>query len=798
MLLAPSACLVWALVAHVGAAHAQESAAENETTPADPAASASSSTDAPAAGAEGAAPEGAENATQSAPAEASVESAAEGASAPEESAEPEEASAAGESQGEDPAAADSSTRTEESAQPEGIPPANESADSGSDASSDFGGAIGADFGDFGGDLGDLGDLGSIEELDLEAMLGTVSAVSRRSESLLKAPATVTTVNGRRIRLSGFQSVPEILRTVPGVQVMRNSAGNYVVSLRGLGGLQGNNIVVVIDGVVVNSRVDGSVDWAALPVHVDDIESIEVVRGAVSSIWGANAYTGVINIVTRRAERHVTRARVSINTGSDLDLKPTASGVGSFGTTMGPLSWDLTLTATHDETMSRTPAYTENNEVTQPGHTIIGALTKANLELFRGATLDFVGGGSVSERSGLGHLSFRGEAEQSTSSFGRLALTFNELGFGFDSISLWTRGKSLLLDVEETGTTRPGFSYKDLMAIDGEAGIDVRLDLPWNIGVSFGAASGLAWVDAPFVHPAENAKLRPSYGAYLNADVDILEMIVLTGAVRTDSSAMVDGLELSYRASALYYNDLFGLRLAAGSAFREPSYVEVGARFIDPATNLIQLEGTPGLRPPRVDSYELSLILVPMSTLRIQPTVYLERVSQLIVEDFAPLARKTFRNTDDIETITGAELETSWQFLDNYHLFGQASVLWWPLLEENRVPTTLAEPELNSMVTAYLGFQGRWFGERLGLGVGAGLHTGRDYNVRAGIPPELIAVQVPHTVYFDAALSGRPLEEYPVWLWAKVLSHYPHGAVESPLPNAAQSGTRYLFGIDYRP
>jgi hypothetical protein len=103
-----------------------------------------------------------------------------------------------------------------------------------------------------------------------------------------------------------------------------------------------------------------------------------------------------------------------------------------------------------------------------------------------------------------------------------------------------------------------------------------------------------------------------------------------------------------------------------------------------------------------------------------------------------------------------------------------------------------------MVTGYLGFQGRWFEERLGMGLGAGLSSSRDYNVRAGIPPQLIDVEVPNTFYFDAAVNGRPMAEWPVWLWGKAVSHFPHDQVESPLPNAAQNGTRFMVGIDYRP
>ncbi len=155
---------------------------------------------------------------------------------------------------------------------------------------------GTDLAPLGGDIG--GDIGAIEGLALEDLLGSVSAVSRRKESVLKAPATVTVVGRSDIDLSAAENVPELLRSVPGIQVVRVGPGNYLVSVRGLGGVQANNLVVLIDGIPVNNRADGTVDWNALPVHLNEIDRIEVVRGPVGAIWGTNAITGVINIVTR--------------------------------------------------------------------------------------------------------------------------------------------------------------------------------------------------------------------------------------------------------------------------------------------------------------------------------------------------------------------------------------------------------------------------------------------------------------------------------------------------------------------
>src|SRR5438046_1426485 len=87
---------------------------------------------------------------------------------------------------------------------------------------------------------------------------------------LGGPAAVTVLGRDEIDRSGATTIPDLLRQVPGVQVIRQGPGNYIVSLRGTGGLTGNNLVVLVDGVPLNSRIDGSIDWAGLPVTPGDI------------------------------------------------------------------------------------------------------------------------------------------------------------------------------------------------------------------------------------------------------------------------------------------------------------------------------------------------------------------------------------------------------------------------------------------------------------------------------------------------------------------------------------------------
>lgn len=142
---------------------------------------------------------------------------------------------------------------------------------------------------------------SLEELmDIEVTIATRSA-----EPLSQVPAAVYVLTGDEIRRSGFTSVPDALRMVPGFYVSRWTTGSWDVTSRGFGnGLSLmnqsylNQLLVMIDGVVVYSPQFAGVWWPIQDVMMDDIDRIEVVRGPGGALWGTNAVHGVVNIITK--------------------------------------------------------------------------------------------------------------------------------------------------------------------------------------------------------------------------------------------------------------------------------------------------------------------------------------------------------------------------------------------------------------------------------------------------------------------------------------------------------------------
>ena len=166
-----------------------------------------------------------------------------------------------------------------------------------------------------------------------------SSSSKRIVELFKSPLSISVLTEQEIRMSGITSVPELLKMVPGVIVRESTNGRHEVYIRGtnipyafdVSSMRGGDILVMVDGRSVFEYSLGGVFWDAVPVDVSDIQKIEVVRGAVSSLYGPNAVSGVIHIITkRRHEPDETEASVAIKRGTHASQLNHVTVDQSFG------------------------------------------------------------------------------------------------------------------------------------------------------------------------------------------------------------------------------------------------------------------------------------------------------------------------------------------------------------------------------------------------------------------------------------------------------------------------------------
>lgn len=131
----------------------------------------------------------------------------------------------------------------------------------------------------------------------------ISIATGRSKPITKAPAVATIITAEQIRSSGARTIDEVLETVPGLHVSRSSTRlDPIYSIRGIHTDRNPQVLMLLNGVALTQLYFGDRGFASsLPVNA--ISRIEIIRGPGSAIYGADAFAGVINVITKSAEEY---------------------------------------------------------------------------------------------------------------------------------------------------------------------------------------------------------------------------------------------------------------------------------------------------------------------------------------------------------------------------------------------------------------------------------------------------------------------------------------------------------------
>jgi iron complex outermembrane receptor protein len=141
----------------------------------------------------------------------------------------------------------------------------------------------------------------LTDMSLEDLMNVqVTSVSKKKESIADAPAAVTVLDQDTISRSGFNTIPDLLRLAPGMDVARINSFTWAVSARGANNQFANDLLVVQDGRTLYTPTDAGVFWNTVDYVIPDLERIEVIRGPGATLWGSNAVNGVVNITSKDA------------------------------------------------------------------------------------------------------------------------------------------------------------------------------------------------------------------------------------------------------------------------------------------------------------------------------------------------------------------------------------------------------------------------------------------------------------------------------------------------------------------
>ncbi len=447
------------------------------------------------------------------------------------------------------------------------------------------------------------DYGSLEQLFNEPVTTSATGSPQRSTEV---PVDMTIISASDIKRSGAQDLPTILSRVAGVDILNFSASQSDVGIRGYNQARSPRLLVLINGRQVYLDHFGYTDWNALPVQLSEIRQIEVVRGPNSAIFGFNAVSGVVNIITFNPKYDTTNA-VEVRAGTNADT------YASLVTTMhlgDRLSVRLSGGAQHEDEWKNTStvvtaAQRHNPSTLQANIDAVATITpKAQLRFESG----------WSNGSGSQVISTFAYAQHRVKTTSNKA-TFNaETNFGLlqaqvyrNELDALTPGRRYLNDITVA-------SVEDLFKIGSNHTIRIGLEHRTNNLDTSPYVGGKVSYDvlAPSVmwNWVVNPKLSLT-AAFREDKLDLKRTGTFPVGQPNVSNSQWDRSisELSANLGAVYKaTDQDTLRATFARGVQAPTLLELGGLLINPATPVptgALITGNPLLEPAIVTNYELA-------------------------------------------------------------------------------------------------------------------------------------------------------------------------------------------------
>lgn len=398
-----------------------------------------------------------------------------------------------------------------------------------------------------------------EELMLFDEIPVVVTGSRVAQSIRATSVPITVISSDDLKYGGFFNVSEALGLVPGMDVLRLSRSTYALGVRGLHSEYADRTLLLIDGRSANSPSFGGIQFNRLPLIIDDIDRIEVVRGPGGAAWGANAFNGVINVITKDPAK--TRG---LMLGSQVSWHGDTYNQFRYGFGDDRLSMRLSLG--YDQQTKTVDAVGDNQS--------------AHNDFSRRRLIDLQGAYSVGDqarlRFGIGYdnLTFGSEEflnsvpDQNNNFYTiRPYLKFEH---DIDADTSWYIRWFANIDRED----RPGRWNTQTVENDLEAQYNFKLD---RHALSLGGNLRLVTVDVGDNPPPEGSNqptsdLETWLGAFVIDRYQVSDRLALEGQFRFDYYSETNA-DWSGRASILYDLDsghAHTLRLSAAKAFRAPA------------------------------------------------------------------------------------------------------------------------------------------------------------------------------------------------------------------------------------
>lgn len=657
--------------------------------------------------------------------------------------------------------------------------------------------------------------GADATLSDQALLGdayerVVVTASRYGQSPLESPSTVTILTEQDIRLSGASSIPDVLRRVAGIDVMFLAAGQADLSIRGFNRELSNKVLVLVDGRSVYLDFLGNVAWAPLGIALEEIERIEVIRGPGSAIYGANAMTGVVNIITKAPGEGENI--VHFEGGAPSYVQGTAVVNGRRDRTAWRVSagWDQTGRWSVQEPIEEGGALVPFLD--DQTHAWKGVRADARIDqTFLREGLASVSGGYTRGTSEFFALGALGDyAMDYSGGFAR-----GDLSYGPVHLRAFYNGLA--------GPVGPWASYAGQRSLDSAFDSDtVDVELEGNVELKTGPVAhrlnaGLGYRYKSITWGYINGGLpldEHHFSAFLQEQAKI-GPLALVASLRADRTPLVPlDQTISPRGAAiLRVAERTSVRLTGGTSYRSPTMLETYTDLAQPTSAdgvYVYTVGDPDLLPERILTGEIGVHDESTSYHVADVAGYVNRVTNLIgLTDVDPTfayydaekngysaGRTGFVNLTPTYLAFGGEVEARVFPLDGLDVYANAAVE--RILEQDG--ETVAAEQSTSLLKVNAGvmYRSPW---RVDVGAHLNFVSGqvwrlREYDAAGQLVPR--DVEVPARTIVTARVAVRPFPDERIEIAG---SGWNLGALAGNTfrehPNGQLVGARYWGELSWR-
>lgn len=142
-------------------------------------------------------------------------------------------------------------------------------------------------------------MASVYAMSIEELMNTKVAIATKSDQPLSVtPSIVSVITVEDIKNMGARELVDVLQTIPGFELVKNFSGEVGIGIRGVKSYYTSKLLIMIDGVPYNQLFYGTSIHFGYDINLNAVEKIEIIRGPGSALYGRNAFSGVINIITK--------------------------------------------------------------------------------------------------------------------------------------------------------------------------------------------------------------------------------------------------------------------------------------------------------------------------------------------------------------------------------------------------------------------------------------------------------------------------------------------------------------------